>query len=145
MSSFTTEGFLSQKFADQVISERFTKREFILEIEDGNYPQHIKFQLTQERCDLIDAYKEGEKIRVHFNLRGKPFQNRQGETVYFTNLEVWKIEAVGAQKPAAKPAASTQRQAALPPPPPTPMILIFVLKGKFGTRLIGIFPPTKSL
>jgi hypothetical protein len=34
-----------------------------------------------------------------FNLRGRPFQNKDGQTLYFTNLEAWRVEAAGAPAP----------------------------------------------
>lgn len=74
----------------QVISDRFSKREFVLEVEDGAYKQYIKFQLTQDRCDLMDKYEKGEEVKVSFNLRGRPYQ-KGAETIYFTNLEAWRV------------------------------------------------------
>jgi spore germination protein YaaH len=71
----------------------------VLEIQDGNYPQHIKFQVTQDRCAILDSYKVGQQLKVMFNLRGRPFQNKDGQTLYFTNLEAWRVEAAGAPAP----------------------------------------------
>ena len=68
---------------------------------DGNYPQHIKFQVTQDRCALLDTMKVGQQVKVLFNLRGRPFQNREGQTVYYTNLEAWRIEGASAAAPAS--------------------------------------------
>ncbi len=76
----------------QQVKDTFRKREFVIEIQDGNYPQHIKFQVTQDRCALLDNFKVGQQVKVQFNLRGRPFQNREGQTVYFTNLEAWRVE-----------------------------------------------------
>jgi len=74
------------------VKDTFRKRDFVLEMQDGNYPQHIKFQVTQDRCQLLDTFKVGQQVKVLFNLRGRPFQSKTGETVYFTNLEAWRIE-----------------------------------------------------
>ncbi|TAF33499.1 MAG: DUF3127 domain-containing protein [Cytophagales bacterium] len=93
MSSFEVAGKLTVKFAAQQVSEKFRKREFVLEVPDGQYSQHIKFQLTQDRCEVIDAFKENDTVRVSFNLRGRPYQSKTGETVYFTNLEAWRVTA----------------------------------------------------
>lgn len=91
MASFEVSGKLLVKFAEQKMSEKFKKRDFVLEIKDGNYPQQIKFQLVQERCSALDSVKENDEIKVSFNLRGRPFE-KNGETIYFTNLEAWKID-----------------------------------------------------
>jgi hypothetical protein len=65
--------------------------ESVLEIPDGAYTQFIKFQLTQDKCNLLDQYKVGDEVKVAFNLSGKPF-TKNGTTMYFTNLGAWRIE-----------------------------------------------------
>lgn len=35
-------------------------------------------------------------VMVIYKMRGRPFQNREGQTVYFTNIEAWRIEDIGA-------------------------------------------------
>ncbi|TAE00353.1 MAG: DUF3127 domain-containing protein [Bacteroidetes bacterium] len=106
MSGFEVSGKLLVKFDEQKMSDKFRKRDFILEIKNGNYSEQIKFQLTQDRCVALDDHRENDEIKVHFNLRGKPFQ-KGGETIYFTNLEAWRIEKVKAN-------ASSDD---MPPPP----------------------------
>jgi len=86
--AFETEGIVHKIFETQSKSETFKTREFVIKNE-GQYPQFIKFQLTQDRCDLIETYKEGDKIKVHFDLRGREWNEK-----YFTNLNAWKIEKV---------------------------------------------------
>ena len=36
---------------------------------------------------------EGDEINVFFNLKGKPYTNKEGVTSYFSNLDAWRIEA----------------------------------------------------
>lgn len=86
--SFEIEGSIHKIFETTSKTATFQAREFILEIQDGNYPQLIKFQLTQDRCDIIDSYKAGDQIKVHFSLRGREWNDK-----YFTNLNAWRIEA----------------------------------------------------
>ena len=76
------------------VSEKFTKREFVITDNSTQYPQHIVMQLTQDRCALIDKYNVGDEIKVHFNLRGREWTNPQGEVKYFNSIEAWKIEGV---------------------------------------------------
>lgn len=92
---FKLTGTLKVANATQVISEKFSLRKFVI-TDESQYPQDIEFQLTQDKCDYLDQYRIGEKIDVSFNLRGKSWQNPQGETKYFNTLEAWKIERVGA-------------------------------------------------
>jgi single-strand DNA-binding protein len=79
------------------VTEKFRKREFILEIGD-KYKEYPKFQLVNDKCSLIEHFIEGQEVTVSYNLRGKPFKNKQGQDVYYTNLDAWKIEIEGSQK-----------------------------------------------
>lgn len=85
--SFEITGKLYKKFATESKSEKFQTREFVIEVADGNYPQLIKFQLVQDRCQILDNYNEGEEIKVHFDLRGREWQGK-----FFTTLNSWRIE-----------------------------------------------------
>jgi len=87
---------LHKVFDIQSKTETFQAREFVVATE-GQYPQYVKFQLTQDRCSLVDNYKEGDMVKVHFDLRGREWNEK-----YFTNLNAWKIEA-GASESAAPP------------------------------------------
>jgi hypothetical protein len=79
----------------QVVSEKFSKREFVIETND-QYPQLVIFQLTQDKCNLLDAFKVGNKLEVSFNLRGREWTSPAGEVKYFNTLEAWKIDVLGA-------------------------------------------------
>jgi len=100
--AFQVDGKLHKVFDTEQKSEKFRAREFVIEIVDGQYPQMIKFQLTQDKCELADDHNEGDEITVHFNLRGREWNDR-----FFTNLDAWRIESAADSKPAAsKPAAA---------------------------------------
>ena len=85
-------GILKVKSEAQQVSEKFKKREFVLTDNSSQYPQHVSFQLTQDKCNLIDQYNVGSEIKVHFNLRGREWTSPQGEIKYFNTLEAWRIE-----------------------------------------------------
>lgn len=85
--SFEISGKLHKIFPTDQKSDRFQARDFVLLLDDEQYPQYIKFQLTQDRCDLIEKYSEGQNIKVHFDLRGREWNEK-----YFTNLNAWRIE-----------------------------------------------------
>jgi len=106
--AFQVAGKLHKVFPTEQKTEKFQAREFVIEISESQYPQMIKFQLTQEKCELIDEYGEGEEITVHFDLRGREWNEK-----YFTNLNAWKLER-GANQP-GKPAAANPAQAAYQP------------------------------
>ncbi len=85
-------GILKVKNEVQQVSEKFKKREFVLTDNSSQYPQHISFQLTQDKCNLIDNYAVGSEIKVHFNLRGREWTSPKNEIKYFNTLEAWRIE-----------------------------------------------------
>lgn len=80
------------------VTEKFRKREFVLIDDSSQYPQFISFQLTQDRCGLLDASNVGDRITVSFNLRGREWIDKQGEVKYFNSLEVWRVE-IGVSTP----------------------------------------------
>lgn len=78
----------------QVISEKFSKREFVIETQD-QYPQLVMFQATQDKCSLLDNVQLSSQVEVSFNLRGREWTSPAGEVKYFNTLEAWRIEKVG--------------------------------------------------
>jgi single-strand DNA-binding protein len=95
------QGKLFKKFERQAISEKFSKREFILEVENKKNPQFndkIKIELTQDNCDLIDNVKVGESIKVFINIKGREFTNAKKEISYFNTIVAWKIEKEAGKK-----------------------------------------------
>lgn len=98
--NFEIEGKLILKEDEQQISTSFKKREFVIEVENernSDWNDFIKFQLTQDRCDLIDHYNTEDKIKVSFNIRGRKWE-KNGQVNYFSNLEAWRIEALTTQE-----------------------------------------------
>jgi hypothetical protein len=91
--AFEVEGKLHRLFSTEQKSASFQTREFVLEIPDGNYPQLVKFQAVQERCALLDSFREGERIKVSFDLRGREWNGK-----YLTNLNAWRIERSSGQQ-----------------------------------------------
>ena len=46
---FNITGTLKVKSNEQQVSEKFRKREFVITDNSSQYPQHISFQLTQDK------------------------------------------------------------------------------------------------
>jgi hypothetical protein len=89
-------GVLKMKGDLMQVSEKFKKRDFVLTDNSSQYPQHISFQLVQDKCGLIDQYNIGDEVKIYFNLRGREWKSPQGDTKYFNTLEAWRLEAVSA-------------------------------------------------
>lgn len=92
---FQLTGKLRVKKNTQQVTDSFKKREFVITDDSTQYPQHVLFQLTQDKCDLLDAVNEGDEVKVSFNLRGREWTNpKDGEVRFFNSLDAWKIEAM---------------------------------------------------
>ena len=85
--AFEVIGKLHKKFDAEEKSSSFKVRNFVIVTKDGEYEQFINFQLTQDKCEIVDKFEVGSEIKVHFNLRGREWQGK-----YFTNLQAWRIE-----------------------------------------------------
>ena len=95
--SYELTGKLLIKFDTTQRTESFKTREFVVEkSEDINgklITNYIKFQCVQDRTNIIDRVKEGDEIKVHFNIRGSKWE-KDGRVSYFNNLDAWRIEQV---------------------------------------------------
>jgi hypothetical protein len=102
--SLEVTGKLLVKWPTQVVSDKFRKREFVLELAEeinGNtYTNFAKMQLVQAKCDILDKFNEGDTVKVSFNIKGNKWE-KDGKVNYITNLDAWRIEAAGAGMPAA--------------------------------------------
>ena len=99
--SLETTGVIHELYDEKQITDSFKKREFVLKITDGKYEQFVLFQFTQDRVDMLDKYKKGDSVTVSFNLSGKPYTNKEGETKYFSNLTAWRIQKEETEAPEA--------------------------------------------
>ena len=74
------------------ISEKFSKREFVVTDNDAMYPQDISLQLIQDKVSILDNYSLGDFVEVSFNLNGREWTSPKGEVKYFNTLNAWRIE-----------------------------------------------------
>ncbi|MCO6462292.1 MAG: DUF3127 domain-containing protein [Saprospiraceae bacterium] len=95
--SFEISGKLVKKYDTESKTATFQTREFVIVTEE-TYPQYIKFQLSQERVNLIEPFEENDVIRVSFDLRGREWQGK-----YFTNLNAFRIQGAGNDAPNVHP------------------------------------------
>lgn len=96
--SLQIEGYIEVIYPVQQVKESFKKREIVLkiveEINGNTYENFAKFQAVQNKCDIIDRFKVGDAVNIHFNIKGNKWE-KDGKVNYITNLDLWKIEAVG--------------------------------------------------
>ena len=109
--AYELTGKLFLKEETNEISDKFKKRDFVVLKEENNggqiYTDHVKFQLTQDKCDLINGINLEDEITVSFNIRGNKWE-KDGKTSYFTNLDAWRIvKGSGTGTPNTPPVAAT--------------------------------------
>lgn len=100
-----------KKISDiQTFASGFQKREMVILTEE-QYPQPINVEFLQDKCDLLNAYKEGDKVKVSINIRGREWTSPQGEVKYFNSITGWRLEKVDGgnfnEPVEAKPASNT--------------------------------------
>ena len=90
--SYEITGTLVKKYETETKGESFRVRDFVIKANDGGqYDNFVKFQCTQDRTAIVDDIDEGTEIKVHFDLRGRQWQDK-----YFTNLNAWRVESLAA-------------------------------------------------
>ncbi len=100
-------GFVHEVGATQQVSDSFKKRDLIVVVsENPQYPEYIKMEATQDKVTLFDGLSQGDGVTVDFNLRGRPWTNKDGVTSYFNSLVAWKLAKTGVNAPSALPSAS---------------------------------------
>lgn len=87
----------------------FTKREMVVTVEDGKYPQEINIEFVQDKVALLDALQPGQEVTVTFDIRGREYNGR-----YFNNLQGWKVVTQSGES------TSTVQDQSPAPPYPTP-------------------------
>ena len=92
-------GTIAHIFDEQVITDTFRKREFVIEhAENPDYPQLIQIEFIQDKCSLLDKYSEGQVVTVGFNLNGRKWTNKEGVDKFFNTIQAWKISEAGEQQ-----------------------------------------------
>ena len=69
----------------------FRKREIVITTQE-QYPQHLLIEFVQDRCELLDSFNVGENVKISINLRGREWENPEGDIKYFNSIHGWRIE-----------------------------------------------------
>lgn len=88
----------------QDITEKFSKREIIVETND-KYPQIFSLQFVNDNIDKLEVAIEkgmaiGEYIEASCNVQGRKWENKStGKVSYFSSFDVWKLDRPHATEP----------------------------------------------
>lgn len=109
--SNTITGRIAVLKPTQVVSDKFSKREFVIETTE-QYPQLIPLEFQQDKCAVIEQFRLGDEVEVGYNLRGRKWISPQGEDKYFLTLQAWSIRlAQGQSQPQPPPAQQAINEA----------------------------------
>lgn len=103
--AFELTGVIIEIFPAQTFNKGFRKREFVIEVGD-KYPQKVVFGLVQDKCDMVDSYGIGDTVAVAFEVKGRDWTDKSGQTKYFNTLEAYRIH--GQQRAAISSSSSIE-------------------------------------
>jgi len=86
----------------QQVTDTFKKRDLVVQYaENPQFVEYIKFEATQDRVTIFDNLNVGDEVAVSFNLRGRPWTNKEGITSYFNSLVAWRVNKVNTDQPSS--------------------------------------------
>ena len=75
------------------VTEKFKKRELILEYStDNKYFEYIKFEAFNDKCELLDKFNTGDIVELFFNIKGREWKDKTGQSNYFNTLSIFNID-----------------------------------------------------
>lgn len=84
--AYEISGTVKVIFDTQTFPSGFSKREFVITTAD-KFPQDIKLECLKDKAAQLDNLKEGQAVKVQFDISGREYNGR-----YFVNLNAWRIE-----------------------------------------------------
>jgi hypothetical protein len=104
---FKVKGIVKRISPEQIVSEKFKKREFVLGIPDGEkWTQDVQFEFVQNNCTFLNNYSEGMNVEVSFSLKGREWISPQGDKRFFNTLQAFAIKNVDSEP--SKPSVTTE-------------------------------------
>ncbi len=96
--TFELEGTLKHLLETQTFASGFSKREFVVEVPDGKFPQMIKFECVKDKIAMLEGLQPGDQVKVAFDIRGSEYKER-----FYVNLNAWKISKSGGSESGSGP------------------------------------------
>jgi single-strand DNA-binding protein len=101
MSELTMKGAIKLINPINVISDKFSVREFVITTLDEKYPQDVIFQTVNDKMDTIAPYGQGQVVTVSFNVRGREYNGK-----WYNTLDAYKVQGEAAA-PSQQPIEET--------------------------------------
>jgi len=89
----------------QNVTDTFKKREIVIAYaENPQFVEYVTLQAMQDKVSIFDNLSIGQEVSIDFNLKGRPWTNKEGNTTYFNSLVAWRVSPLTSQQPAPAPA-----------------------------------------
>jgi len=77
-------------------------RDFLIEYnQDTQYPRQATFTLFGDKSNILDEYKVGDVIEVHYNIDAREYNGR-----YFNNVTAWQVSHQSNENSSAAPVSN---------------------------------------
>lgn len=73
---------------------KFQVRTFVIEVPNNRDPQYndfFEFQVTGQRCVMLDSMQVGQLVNVEFGVRGRKWTGKDNIVRYFNSLVAWNV------------------------------------------------------
>ncbi len=81
---------------------QWVKKEFIIETAD-QYPKKICFSAWNDKAAMLDRFVVGNDVKVSFDVQSREYNQK-----WYTDLRIWKIEALTGSSAGAPPQQHNQ-------------------------------------
>jgi hypothetical protein len=94
--AFEIKGLVVHIGKTNQVTEKLKKRELVVEYAEPNsqYKEEIKFEAVNDKCAALDELRVGDEVNVHFNLRGRSYNDKTGNKAWFNSLGLWKYDVL---------------------------------------------------
>jgi len=94
------KGVITHVGQPQKISDKFTKLEFVVQTEQGQYPKSVAMQAASKQIDNAKKLKVGDNVEVKFGINCREYNGK-----FYNTIEAFFIKATSSKGNAMQPNA----------------------------------------
>lgn len=72
----------------------WSKQEFVLEIQDGQYPRKVCLSVMNEKVNELERYNVGDTVKASLNIESREYNGK-----WYTDVRAWRIEGNASAAP----------------------------------------------
>ena len=78
--------------------KEWKKQEFVIDVEDGQFPKQICFTLFNDKISLVEGLTTSTDVNVSFSVESREFNGR-----WYHNINAWKVDRLSMDAPGDYP------------------------------------------